>query len=240
MTLEPWPEAETSRPAAESETGASRGSSVAELLRQALVCESRGQDSERRRLLELAVETDPANATARGLLGQVQVDGRWLTPDQAAQRERTGEEQAALLAEYETRRAAAPDTAAGHWKLALWCQRHGLKAEATAHFTQVTRLDPANRAAWLHLGCRWYQGRWVSEEQIAAEDAEIRSQREADAYWRPLLTRWKGWLLDPARQAEATAELSAVRDSWRSGLCLAGVRRRYSVAAMGRVPPGPH
>ncbi len=191
-------------------------------------------------MLQLAVETDPTNVTARGLLGQMQVDGQWLTPEQAADREQTGDERAALLAEYETRRAAATDTASAQWKLALWCERHGLKAESTAHLTQVTRLDPTNRAAWQHLGCRWYQGRWMNEEQIAAEEAEIRSQREADQYWRPLLTRWKGWLLDPARQAEATRELSQVRDPRAVASVLrvfdGGTRwQRWAVYLLGRI-----
>ena len=148
-----------------------------EFLRQALVCETREGRANGAACWSLPSRPIPTNVTARGLLGQVQVDGRWLTPEQAAADEQAGDEQAALLAEYEARRAAAPDTAAGQWKLALWCERHGLKAEATAHFTQVTRLDPTNRAAWLRLGCRWYQGRWVNEEQIAAEEAEIRSQK---------------------------------------------------------------
>jgi len=242
MTTSPElrPETETFTAAAGSPSGTSARSSVAELLRQALDCERRGMDSERQRLLELAAKADPANETVRGLLGHVQLDGRWLTPAQAAARERAGDERAALLAEYETRRAAAADTASAQWKLALWCERQGLKAEATAHFTQVTRLNPANRAAWHHLGCRLYQGRWMNEEQIAAEEAESRSRTEADQYWRPLLTRWKGWLMDPAREGEATRELSQVRDPRAVAPVLrvfdGGTRwQRWAVYLLGRI-----
>ena len=64
-------------------------SSAEALIRQALECEAKGQSGERQRLLELAVQADPASPTARGLLGQVKVDGQWLSPEQAAGREQS-------------------------------------------------------------------------------------------------------------------------------------------------------
>ena len=73
-------------------------SSAEALIRQALECEAKGQYGERQRLLELAVQADPASPTARGLLGQVKVDDQWLDPDQAAGREQSDEQRAALLA----------------------------------------------------------------------------------------------------------------------------------------------
>lgn len=182
------------------------------LIRQALECEARGQDGERHHFLELAVQADPASPTARGLLGQVKVDDQWLNPDQAAGREQSDDQRAALLAQYEARRAAIPDTVSAHWKLALWCEQQGLKAESIAHLTQVTRLDPENRAAWQRLGCRSYHGRWMNEEEIAALGADLQSQSLADRHWLPLLARWKAWLQDPARRDEATRELSQVHD----------------------------
>ena len=187
-------------------------SSAEALIRQALECEAKGQSSERIRLLELAVQADPASPTARGLLGQVKVDGQWLQPDQAASRDQSDDQRAAILAEYEARRAAIPDTAPAHWKLALWCEQNGLKAESVAHLTQVTRLDPENRQAWQRLGCRWYHGRWMNPEQIAAIAADVQSQGAADRHWLPLLVRWKGWLLDASRRDEAARELSRIHD----------------------------
>ena len=184
--------------------------------------------------------TDPANLTARGLLGQVQVDGQWLTPEQAAGPERAGEEQAALLAEYETRRAAAADTASAQWKLALWCERHGLNggSHGSLHPGHPPGPDEPGRLA--APGLPLYQGRWMNEEQIAAEEAEVRSQKEADQYWRPLLSRWKGWLLDPSRKAEAARELSQVHDPRAVASVLrvfeGGTRwQRWAVYVLGRI-----
>ncbi len=182
------------------------------LIRQALECEAKGQQVERQRLLEIAVQADPESSTARGLLGQVKIDGQWLNQDQAASREQSDGQRAAAMAQYEAQRAAIPDTAAAHWKLALWCQQQGLKAESIAHLTQVTRLDPANRDAWQRLGCRWYHGRWMNGEQIASLAADLEKQSLADRHWLPLLVRWKSWLLDPSRRDEATRELAQIRD----------------------------
>ncbi len=187
-------------------------STAAALIRQALECEARGQQGERRHFLELAVQADPASPTARGLLGQLKFDDLWLNPDQAAGREQSDDQRAALLARYEAKRAAIPDTVSAHWKLAVWCEQQGLKAESIAHLTQVTRLDPENRAAWQRLGCRWYHGRWMNEQEIAALGADLQSQSLADQHWLPLLARWKTWLQDPARRDEATRELSQVHD----------------------------
>src|SRR6516165_4800824 len=93
-------------------------STAQELIHSALDCEARGQEGDRLRFLELAVQADPASPTARGLLGQIKIDGQWQSPDAATGRERSHDGNAALLAQYEARRAATPDTAAGQWKLA--------------------------------------------------------------------------------------------------------------------------
>ena len=37
-------------------------------------------------------------------------------------------------------------------KLAAWCEEKGLKEQAIAHYSVVTRLDPSREAAWKHLG----------------------------------------------------------------------------------------
>ena len=101
-------------------------------IRQALDCEAKGNDAESKRLLELAVQADPTSARARGLLGQVKVDGHWQNPAETAGRERLDQERAAIFAQYETRRAETPNSAPAQWKLALWCEEHALHAESIA------------------------------------------------------------------------------------------------------------
>jgi RNA polymerase sigma factor (sigma-70 family) len=183
-------------------------------LRLALWCEQHGLDAQRLKHLAIAVLTDPSNSTARGLMGLVFDEGRWRTADAVPERLRSDQAQATLLAEYEKRRASTPKTAEGQWKLGLWCEEHGLKAEAYAHFTLVTQLDPSREAAWRRVGCRSMGGRWLTEEQIASERARLDAQARADRHWQPLLEKWRAWLADrdQERRTKAERHLTTVSD----------------------------
>src|SRR5262249_1123806 len=75
------------------------------------------------------------------------------------------------------------------WQLALWCEEQGLRAEATAHLTAVTRLDPGRDAAWKRLGCRKYNGRWMTPEQISALKSEEERPRQGHHPRKPPLAR---------------------------------------------------
>ena len=178
----------------------------------ALWCEAHGLQAERLRHLAIAVLTDPSHATARGLMGLLEYRGKWARPDDVAARVKSDQELAEALAEYNGRRDRLGDRADDHYALALWCEANGLKPEAMAHFTIVTRLDPAREAAWKHLGCKKHNGVWMTESRIAAIKEEAEAQKHADKHWRPLLERWRGWLGDKARRAEAEARLAEVSD----------------------------
>jgi hypothetical protein len=118
--------------------------------------------------------------------------------------------------EYLKRRANAPETADGHWKLALWCEQNCLKQQAIAHFHQVLRLDPSREAARTHLGFKKVGGRWVKPELMAAARAAAQQQQKANRHWRPLLERWRNGLQskEKARRGDAEQALSQVTDRW--------------------------
>jgi hypothetical protein len=175
-------------------------------VRLAIWCEAHGLDSERVKHLAMAVLSDPANVTARGLLGLVSYHGRWERPEAVSERFKADEAAARALAAYNARRDRTPDTASAQWKLALWCEDNGLKAEAQAHLAAVVRLDPSRAAAWKRLGYKKTSGRWVSEKQLAAERAETELQKAADSKWRPLLTKWRAWLSGTGRARREAAE----------------------------------
>lgn len=165
-----------------------RAGSDADLnVRLALWCESHGMDAERLQHLSAALRANPAQATARGLLGLVSYRGDWRTPDAVARQAEADK----LLAQYRAEREQTPETADGHWKLASWCDARSLRAEATAHLTAVTQLEPGRSEAWKRLGCRPFHGRWLSPEQFAVEAAEAEAQKQADRHWEPLLETWK-------------------------------------------------
>jgi hypothetical protein len=167
-------------------------------VRLAFWCETHGLMSERLAHLTRALQTDPDNRPARALLGMVRYDGQWQHPDEIAQRARSDESLQRTLAEYNARREMTPETAAGHWLLATWCESQGLQAEAIAHFTTVTRLDPSRADAWARLGCRKVGGRWLTQAQIAADQADRAAQRPADQHWGTRLREWwRTWLANP-------------------------------------------
>ncbi|HEV3121405.1 MAG TPA: polymorphic toxin-type HINT domain-containing protein [Isosphaeraceae bacterium] len=181
-------------------------------LRLALWCEQHGLEAKRWKHLAIAVLADPANATARGLMGLVLDHGTWRSPEAVAERRQADAARAGLLAGYEKRRASTPKTADGHWKLGLWCEQQGLEAEAFAHFTAVTRLDPAHEAAWRRLGCRKVDGRWLTDAQVTAERTAAEAQRRANEHWLPLLQEWRSWLSDGHHRAEALQRIAGVTD----------------------------
>jgi hypothetical protein len=84
---------------------AKAGGDPAAQVKLALWCEAHGLAAERVKHLAIAVLSDPGNAAARGLLGQVASDGRWETPSRARERIEADDVRSAKLTEYERRRA---------------------------------------------------------------------------------------------------------------------------------------
>ena len=87
--------------------------------------------------------------------------------------------------EYNLLKEKTPKTAAARWKLALWCEEHGLKDIAYVHFGEVISLDPKRDAAWKRLGFKKHGNHWATDAQIA-EDLE---QKKADKFWGPHLKK---------------------------------------------------
>ena len=57
-------------------------------------------------------------------------------------------------------------------------------------------LDPYRESAWKHLGYVRHNGKWMSHEQIAAEEKDALEQKRASRIWEPQFKRWKAWLKD--------------------------------------------
>jgi hypothetical protein len=183
-------------------------------VRQALRSERNGQPAERAEHLARAVLADPEHAAARGLLGLVRYQGRWRRPEAVAALARADTAATAARAHYVEKRRRTPATADAQFKLALWCEQEGLPAEATAHLVAATRLAPDHEAAWKRLGRKHVGGRWLTDAQAAAERAEARAQREGQRHWKPLLVKWRAWLADKDRRADAESGLAGVTDPY--------------------------
>ena len=154
------------------------------LVRQALECEAKGQYGERHRLLELAVNRTPqpdGPGTARPGQSRRSVAGsRSGRRPRALRRSARG-----ITLPVRRRRAATP----GYGLRSLEARPLVRAARAEGRIDcppdQVTHLDPAEPRGLARLGCRWYHGRWMNQEQITALAAELESQSLADRHWLP-------------------------------------------------------
>ncbi len=92
-------------------------------------------------------------------------------------------------------------------------QKERLDAEARAHLTVVTRLSPGRSEAWSRLGCKRYEGRWLTEPQIAAAKAEAQAQKDADRHWQFRIETLARHLFGPeAERARWAGEASQITD----------------------------
>ena len=160
-------------------------------------------------------------------MGLVAYRGHWLSPEVAGEKVKADSALMARLARYNERRAELeasldPATHSGldrrkaaraHEKLGMWCDQEGLRAEAMAHFTTAIQFDPYHEPTWKRLGYLKHHGRWMTHEQIAADEREAHLQRLADKKWEPSLAKWKKWRGDKLKRAAADEYLSRVDDS---------------------------
>jgi hypothetical protein len=180
----------------------------------ALWCEAHGLTAERVKHLALAIAYDPSNALARGLAGMVAHQGKWKNPADVGQEMKNDPAYHGLVREYLDRRARAPHKADAQLKLAAWCAEKGLKEQARAHYTEVTRIDPSRDAAWKHLGYKKLGNRWIKPESAAAQKLEAERHKSADQRWKPRLEKLRDGLesTTPSRRDKARAGLAEVSD----------------------------
>jgi hypothetical protein len=196
---DPAPVAESVRTeyeAARAKTGRDASAQV----RLAEWCAERGLESEKNKHLGIAILVDPNHERARELLG---LAPRGKNADAAAEAS-----SAAALAEYNAKKRKTARSADAQWGLALWCEQKGLKAEATAHLAEVVRLDPKRGAAWKRLGFKNVNGRWMSQEQLDADN----QRKQDESLWSDTLTNLHRWIHKGARHAEAEKALAQIED----------------------------
>jgi tetratricopeptide (TPR) repeat protein len=183
-------------------------------VRLALWCEAHDMTAERLKHLSLAVLYDPTNVLARGLMGLVAYHGKWGRPDVIGQQIQNDPAHQAIVKEYLDRRARAPDKADAQMKLAAWCDEKGLKEQALAHYSAVTRINPSRDSAWKHLGYKKQGNRWVKPDEAAAAKQEAARQKLADKQWKSKLERLRAGLesKDASRRAKAEQALAEVTD----------------------------
>ena len=147
-------------------------------------------------------------------MGLVAYHGKWDRPEAVGRQIQDDPAHQAMIREYLDRRARTPDKAEAQMKLAAWCDEKGLKEQAMAHYSEVTRIDPSRDAAWKHLGYK-KQGTAGSSPKRSPRPSKRRcSRRTADKYWKPKLEKLREGLesKDGARRAKAEQGLTEVTD----------------------------
>ena len=156
----------------------------------------------------------PGQYAARGLPGLVAYHGKWESPAEVGKRGpvRPGAQRIGPRVPRAACRVA--DTPDAQLKLAAWCREKGLKEQATAHYTEVTRLDPSREIAWKHLGYKKQGHRWVKPDEAAAEKLEAEHQKRADSTgslgWRNFARSSRARM--PPGAAKAAKAMAAVTD----------------------------
>jgi HEAT repeat protein len=171
-----------------------------QIVSEALFHESLGLNVEREKLLAEAERASPDAAAVRWARGQVKHNDRWLDAEELPQLLRTN----SPVARYEKKRGEYPDTAAGQWSLARYCQRSGLDQQARAHLVRVLELSPNHAEARRELGFVAVENRWVHQDDIRLA-AELAKQS------RENFDRWQKRMLD--LQHDLTARAKAQREA---------------------------
>jgi hypothetical protein len=138
--------------------------------------------------------------------------------------------QSAAEVEYEKIRPTFADTVDGQWKLSEWCAKNSLPKQRNAALERVIELDPNHKLARTGLGYGFIEGKWFRREEWQKENGKvlykgdwylpqevelIKSKREselASKKWFVDLRKWRGWLNDPSKAAEAEEKLKSINE----------------------------
>ncbi len=184
----------------------SRPGKAAPLVRRALEAEAQGDADGRREYLSQALAVDPEDESAHWHLGDVRLGKRWAAAEQLSRdpvRIRKMDEYRALFAK-------AADTVYDQQKLAQFCGRAGFVEQEQFHFGRLLRLAPNSPSAMKKLGVVFVRGRYLTPEQVAAQDKQSRQWKATNEKWLPRL----GALRQDAASNDASrrdAALAAVR-----------------------------
>ncbi len=191
----------------------SRPSEAQVLVDKALSAEAAGDTQARTDYLQQALAADPDFAPAHWQIGEMKIDGRWLSIDSAA----ATSTMAAKFMEYRQRRARVRPRAEDQIRLATWCGDEGLADQAQMHLQVAMMLRTTHaqqRDIIKKLGLVRYQ-----KQLMPAARAELLKKHEKELEvmmhkWKPILSRLRSDLesRDAARQIDAEQQLNNIKD----------------------------
>ncbi len=184
---------------------------AAQLVRQALAAEEKGDTERRASYLLQALAVAPDYAPAHWQRGEVRLEDRWLTVEAAS----AETNHAAKVSEYRQRRSQASQTASDQLKLANWCDEADLKDRARLHFMAALQAHPNNgqtREIIAKLSLVRYRKNYITAEQAELLKTQAKQFETAFRKWKPRLTRLRADLegRDKAKQASAAKQLAEI------------------------------
>jgi len=190
------------------------GGSAASAVRLALEAELIRDDAARVRHLSDALAADPAHAPAHWQLGHVFVEGQWHDVAPAVKLTAAG----TRYEEYRRQRQALSGDPKQDLFLARWCEQEGLPDRAKLHYARIllnaAATESQTREALKKLGLELFQGRYLTHDEIAAEERRLARAAEAFKTWQPRLADWQQRIdgSNPARAKYALEQLQALDD----------------------------
>ncbi len=173
------------------------------LVQLALCAESKGMKAERDQLLRSAVAIDPHNAMARGLLGEILLDGMWQTPEKVAESAASNPDLAAKMADYNARRARVVDLAQEELRRVRSFREDGKYVEAGLFQAYADRkLAPGHVELAL-----WCEKNGLKAEALAHFTTAVRLDPHRDVAWKHLgYVKHEGRWMTPAQVRDAQQE----------------------------------
>ncbi len=183
---------------------------AAKKVRAALRAEIAGQPAQRAELLAAARLEAPQFAPAQWHSGYLRSGRTWATVEESQRRAAADKR----LDDYSLQRATAGDSAGGQLAVANWCRAKGLVDQERLHLMKTLQFDPKNAEAARRLDVKWVGGQWLSAEEIAAQQEDVRAATRHANKWTPVVRGWRDAMesKDAGRRARALSELHEVAD----------------------------
>jgi hypothetical protein len=214
--------------------------SAKEMIDEARFAEVDGRNADHDYWARQALQRAPSDPAAHWLAGEVRLDGRWATIDEAASTLAGNEH----YREYLRIRSRYAATVRDQTRLAEWCAGYKLKDQARAHYSRVLELDPNNTVAHKRLGHKLLGGQWRTGQEITQNRTREKQLRSDLIGWQRTMLKLRADLsaADEDRRESARRQLSAIDDPGaipameRMLASVAGTSGVAATETIGRIP----
>lgn len=198
-----------------AETTEDKSTSDSSSLAKVLKAEAEGEAIDRSAALHsktnsaVNAASEIKDKTLRWQAGEIEVNGHWQKLSQLEPNQLPKEMQ-----RYLTERGDGPLDKDGHRRMAKWCLTNNLPDQAEAHWYGVLEADSNDAEARQALKFTQIEGRWFSQEEIAATQTNAQEQIKALKTWLPKIRDIVAGIesSDTAKRLKSIQQLKAIKD----------------------------